>query len=143
MQGSGLDAGLTKLAGGAGGRGEALDLVALRFGGAADDGERGRFARAGETLDTLNSVGRTEHILNHALLSAVEMRMLVGNSDGLLARQNGLDLVLPLAHAADDLVLCLDGPGGGELAGRYALRTLDGLKFSGGKRASRLPRTWA
>jgi hypothetical protein len=45
--------------------------------------------------------------------------------------KNGLDLVLALAHAADDLALCLDGPGSGELTGRYTLRTLDDLKFTG------------
>src|SRR5208337_3730553 len=117
--------------GGARGRGEAPDRVAIRFGGAADHGKGGRFARAGQTLDTLNAVGGTEYILNHTLLSAVEMRMLVGNSDGLLARQSRLDLVLSLVHAADDLALCLDGSGSGELTGRYALRTLYYLKFSG------------
>ena len=59
--------------------------------------------------------------------------MLVGNSDGLLARQNRLDLVLSFAHAADDLVLGFDGLGSGELARWLALRTLDDLEFTGGK----------
>jgi hypothetical protein len=119
------------LTGGTGGRGEALDLVAVRFGGASDHGKCSRFARAGQTLDTLNAVRRTEYILNDTLLSAVEMGMLIGNSDGLLARQSRLDLVLSLAHAADDLALSLDGFGSGELTGRYALRPLDYLKFTG------------
>jgi hypothetical protein len=61
----------------------------------------------------------TEYILDHNLLSAVEMRMLVGNSDGLLARQSMLDLVLSFGHSADDLALCFDGSGSAELpAGR-------------------------
>jgi hypothetical protein len=44
--------------------------------------------------------------------------MLVGKSDGLLARQNWLYLALPLADTADDFVLCFDGLGGGELSRR-------------------------
>ena len=53
--------------------------------------------------------------------------------DGLLTRQNWLDLVLPLAHSAHDLLFGLDGLGGGELAAGHALRTLDDLEFSGGQ----------
>ena len=90
----------------------------MRFGGVADNRERGGFARAGETLDALNSVRRTEHILNYGHLGAVEMRMLVGKSDGLFARQNRLNLALPFADTADDFMLCFDGLGGGELARR-------------------------
>ena len=57
------------------------------------------------------------------------MRVLVGHCDGLLARHDGLDRVLSLAHTADDLMLGLDGLGRGELAGWLALRTLDDLEF--------------
>ena len=60
LQGPGLDARLAKLAGGAGGRGEALDRVAVTFGRAANDGECRCFARAGVALHTLNTVGRVE-----------------------------------------------------------------------------------
>ena len=130
LQGSRLNASIIQLAGRTGGRGEALDRIAVRFGGVADLRERGGFARAGEALDTLNSVWRTEHILNYGHLGAVEMRMLVGKGNGLLARQNRLNLGLPLADTADDFVLCFDGLGGGELARRQTLRTLDSLEFS-------------
>jgi hypothetical protein len=118
LQGSGLDAGLAKLPCSAGGRGEALDRVTVRFGGTANDGKCRRFARPSVSLDALNSVWRAEHIFNYSHLGAVEMRMLVGKSDGLLARQNRLNLALPLADTADDFVLCFDGLGGGELARR-------------------------
>src|SRR5271169_2731879 len=44
LQGSGLDACFIQLSRGTGGWGEALDVVALPFRGAADDCERGRLA---------------------------------------------------------------------------------------------------
>ena len=100
LQGSGLESCLIQLARGAGGRGEAFDLIALLFRGAADDCERGRFARAGEALDSLNAVRRAENIFDHALLCVVEMRVLVGNGDGLRTRKNRLDMVLSLTHSA-------------------------------------------
>ena len=81
LQGSGLDAGLTKLARGAGGWGEALDLKPLNLGGTANDGKRRRLTRAGEALDALNAVWRTQDILNNAPLSAVQMLVLVGKCD--------------------------------------------------------------
>ena len=99
MQGSGFNSCLIQLARGAGGRGEALNLIALPFRGAADDCERGRLARAGEALDSLNAVRRAEHILDHALLCPVEMRVLIGNGDGLRTRKNRLDMVLSLTHS--------------------------------------------
>jgi hypothetical protein len=37
------------------------------------------------------------------------MRVLVGNSDRLLARKNGFDMVLPLTHPAKNLVFGLKG----------------------------------
>ena len=85
LQCSGVDSGLLQLFRGARGRGEAFDLIALRFRRAADDGERGGLARAGETLDPLDAVGRAEHIFDHALLRVVEMFMPVGNGDRLRA----------------------------------------------------------
>ena len=98
MQGSGFDACLIQLARGAGGRGKTLDLIALPFSSAADGRERGCFARAGEALDSLDAVRRTEHILDHALLCPVEMRVMIGNGDGLRTRKNRLDVVLSLTH---------------------------------------------
>src|ERR1700679_2157153 len=44
LQGSGFDAGLIQLARGAGGRREALNLIAAAFGGTADGCKRGRLA---------------------------------------------------------------------------------------------------
>ena len=95
--------------------------ISLRFSGAADDRERSRLARAGEALDSLDAVRRAEHIFDHALLCAVEMRVLVGNGDGLRTRKNWLDLILSLTHPAENFVLRLDGFGGGELTARNAL----------------------
>src|SRR5208283_1796484 len=60
LQCSCVDSRLGKLACRARGRGEALDLITLRFRRASDDGECGGLARAGETLDSLNAVGCTE-----------------------------------------------------------------------------------
>ncbi len=131
MQGSRFNSCLIQLARGAGGRGEALNLIALPFRGAADDCERGRLARAGEALDSLNAVRRTEHIFDHALLCAVEMRVLVGNGDGLRTRKNWFDMVLSLTDSADNFMFRFDGFGGGELAARNALSSLDDLKFPG------------
>src|SRR5271157_1997538 len=112
LQGSGVDSRFAKLARGAGCRGEALDLIVPPFRGAADDGERGGLARAGEALDSLDAVRRAEHILDHALLCPVEMRVLVGNSDGVRTRKNRLDMVLSLTHSADNFMFRFDGFGG-------------------------------
>ena len=131
LQGSGVDSRLLQLLRGARGRGEALDLIALRFRGAADDGKRGGLARAGEALDSLDAVGRAEHIFDHALLCPIEMLVLVGNGDGLRTRKNWLDLVLSLAHPAEDFLFGGDGFGGGELTARNALLSLDDLEFPG------------
>jgi hypothetical protein len=102
LQGSGVDSCLIQLARSAGGRGEAFDLIALCFRGAADDCERGRLARAGEALDSLDAVRRAENILDHALLCPVEMRVLVGNGDGVRTRKNRLDMVLSLTHSGGE-----------------------------------------
>jgi hypothetical protein len=74
-----LDAGFAKLTRGAGSWGKALDLIPLRLRRASDDGKRSRLAGSGETLDTLNAVWRTQHILNDAPLSAVKVLVLIGN----------------------------------------------------------------
>src|SRR5208282_5969151 len=131
LQGSGLDSRFAKLARGAGCRGEALNLIALHFCGAADDGERGGLARAGEALDSLDAVRRAEDIIDHALLRPVEMRVLVGNGDGLRPRKNRLDPVLALTHPADNFMFRFDGFGGCELTARNSLRPLDDLKLPG------------
>ena len=78
LQRSGLDAGVAKLPRGAGGWGKALDLEPLRFRSAADNRKRRGLTRSGETLNALNAVWRTQHILNYAPLSAVEMLVLIG-----------------------------------------------------------------
>src|ERR1035441_5234725 len=106
-----------------------FNLIALPFRGAAEDDEGGRLARAGKALDTLNAVRRAEYIFDHALLCPVEMRMLVGNGDGVRMRKNRLDIVLAPTHAADNLMFRFDGFGGSELTARNALRPVDDLKF--------------
>src|SRR4029077_4405384 len=131
LQGSGPDSRLAKLARGAGGRGGGLDLIALRFCGAAGDCEGCCLARTGEALDSLDAVRRGEHILDDALLCAVELRVLVGNGDRLRTRKNWIDLVLSLTHPQEDFMFRLDGFGGGELTARNALGALDDLKFPG------------
>ena len=70
-------------------------MIALPFRSVADDCERGCLARAGEALDSLDAVRRAENIFDHALLCLVEMRVLVGNGDGVRARKNRLDMVCP------------------------------------------------
>ena len=131
LQGSSFDACVIQLARGAGGRGEALDLIALHFPGAADDCERGCLARAGKALDSLDAVRRAEHILYHALLCPVEMRVLVGKGDGVWTREDWFRMVLSLTHRADNFMFRLDGFRGGELAARNAKRPVNDLKFSG------------
>jgi len=82
LQGSRFNSCVVQLARGAGGRGETFHLIALLFRDAADDCESGRLARAGEALDSLDAVWRTEDIFDHVLLRAIEMRVLIGNGDG-------------------------------------------------------------
>src|SRR5208282_5379138 len=59
------------------------------------------------------------------------MLVLIGNADGLGTRKNWLDLVLSIAHTAEDFLLGGDGFGGGELPPRNALLPFNELKFSG------------
>ena len=87
LQSSRLDPGLAKLARCPRSGGEALHFIALCFDRAAQRRQHSRFPGAGVALDALNAVGRAEHIFDHALLSAIQMRMLVGNLDGLGAGQ--------------------------------------------------------
>src|ERR1700730_12680834 len=81
LQRSGIDAGFAKLPRGAGSWGKALDLKPLRFRNAADDRKCCGLPRSGESLDALNTVWRTQHILNHVPLSAVKVLVLIGNGD--------------------------------------------------------------
>ena len=90
MQGSGLHARLAELARGAGSWGEALDLKPLNLGGTANDGKRRRFTGAGEALDALNAVWRTQHVFYNAPLSAVQMLVLVRKCDCLGSWEQGL-----------------------------------------------------
>jgi hypothetical protein len=59
------------------------------------------------------------------------MLVRICNADGLGTRKNWLDLILSIAHTAEDFLLGGDGFGGGELSARNALRAFDDLKFSG------------
>src|SRR5580700_584737 len=68
LQGSGFNSCLIQLSRGAGGRGETFNLIATAFRGTADGCERGRLARAGKALDTLNAVRRAEDVLHYGLL---------------------------------------------------------------------------
>src|ERR1700691_1280084 len=107
--------------------------MAFPFRGAADDRERGRLARAGEPLDSLDAIRRAEYVFNHTLLCPIEMLVMVGNGNGLRARKDRLDLVLSLTHSLENLIFRFDCFRGGELAARNTLRPLDDLKFSGGQ----------
>src|SRR5438874_13747094 len=120
LQGSGLDACLIQLARGTGSRGEALDLIAPHFRGAADDGERGCLTRAGEALDSLDPVRRAEDIFDNALLCLIEMRVLVGHADRLRTGKNWSDMVLSLSHSANNFMFRFDRFGCGELTARNA-----------------------
>src|ERR1700731_215655 len=60
LQRSGFNSCLIQLSRGAGGRGEALNLIPPALRGTADGSERGRLACAGKALDTLNAVRRAE-----------------------------------------------------------------------------------
>ena len=131
MQGSRFNSCVVQLARGAGGRGETLNLIALPFRGAADDCEGGRLARAGEALDSLNAVRRTENIFDHALLRVIEMRVLIGKGDGVWTREDWFSMVLSLTHRADNFMFRFDGFRGGVLAARNALSSFHDLKFPG------------
>jgi hypothetical protein len=129
LQRSSLDACHIQLARGAGGRGEALNVVALPFCGAANNCERGCLPCAGEALETLDAVRRAEYIFDHPHLCPVEMRVLVGDGDGLGTRKNRFGMVLSVTHPAKNFVFRFDGFGGGELSPRNALWPVDDLKF--------------
>jgi len=59
------------------------------------------------------------------------MLVLIGNADGLGTRKNWLDLILSIAHTAEDFLLGGDGSGGGELTTRNTLLPINDLKFPG------------
>jgi len=109
LQGSRVDTGLVQLARSAGGRGETFDLIALCLCRAPNCCQCGRFARAGEALDALNAIRRTENIFDHALLRGVEMQVLIGKRDGIRTRKNWFDMVLSLTHSANNFTLRLEG----------------------------------
>src|ERR1700691_4868657 len=81
LQSSGMDSGVAKLPRCAGGWRKTLDLEPLRFRGAADNRKRRCLTGSSEPLDTLNSVWRTQDILNNAPLGAVHMLVTIGNGD--------------------------------------------------------------
>src|SRR5580700_3363402 len=110
-----MDSGVAKLPRGTGGRGKALDPEPLRFRSAADNRERRGLTGSGETLDALNTVPRTQDILNNAPLSVVQMLVTLSNGDCPRSRENRFDLVPTLPRAADDFVLCGNGLGCREL----------------------------
>jgi hypothetical protein len=64
-------------------------------------------------------------------LCPVEVSVLVGNSDGVRARKNWLDMVLALSHPAKDVVFRFDRLGGGELTAGNTLGPVDNLKLPG------------
>jgi hypothetical protein len=88
---------------------------------------------AGETLESLDAVGRAEHIFDNALLRVVEMLVPVGNGDCLRARKDRLDLIFPLTHPMKNFPLAGDGFGSGELTARNPLVPFDDLEFPGGQ----------
>src|ERR1700730_10916191 len=135
LQGSRFNSCVVQLARGAGGRGEPLNLIALPFRGAADDCEGGRLARAGEALDSLNAVRRTENIFDHALLRVIEMRVLIGKRDGVWTREDWFSVVLSLTHRADNFMFRFDGFRGGVLAAWNTLSSFHDLIFSGRQKA--------
>src|SRR3984893_584797 len=131
LQGSRFNSCVVQLARGAGGRGETLNLIPLAFSGIADDCECGRLPRAGEALDSLNAVWRTENIFDHALLRVIEMRVLIGKGDGVWTREEWFSMVLSLTHRADNFMFRLDGFRSGEVASGNAFGSLNDLKFPG------------
>jgi hypothetical protein len=96
---------------------------------AANNGKRRSLSGAGEALNALNAISRTQHILNYSLLRPVETRLLVDNRDSSGSRENRLDLVTATAYAADNFLLRRNGLSRGELTTRY-MRTLHRLEFS-------------
>jgi hypothetical protein len=132
LQGCGVDSCLIQLARGERGRGEALDLITVRFSSAANGRKRGRLARAGITLDSLDLVRRAENIFDYGLLCVIQVRVLVGNGDSLRPRKNRLDLVLSRTHPTE-FMFRFDGLGSSELTARNTLRPFDDLKFAGGQ----------
>ena len=143
MQGSGLNARLAKLPRGAGSWGEALDLKPLSLGGTADDGKRRRLTRAGEALDALNAVWRTQHVFHDAPLSAVEMLVLVGNMrlPGIVIATGSIwfrpSRTRPMISCSAAIVLAVVNWRPGMCARSTAWNSPDAI------RAFRLPRTWA
>src|ERR1700735_1529203 len=81
LQRSGMDSGVAKLPRGAGGWRKALDLEPLRFRSAADNRKSCGLTGSGESLDALNTVRRTQDILNDAPLRLVQMLVTISNGD--------------------------------------------------------------
>ena len=56
----------------------------------------------------MNTVWRTQHILNYALLRTIQVRVLIGNGDCLLPGKNRLDLVLSLVNGLPEVLYQCD-----------------------------------
>ena len=109
--------------------GEALHIITLRLHRAAQRRQHSRFAGAGVALDALNAIGRAQYIFDHALLSAIQMRVPVGNLDGIGTAHCRLKHVLTLVQPAHDFLFSFDGLRGGELTARH-MRAFHRLEFS-------------
>ena len=127
-----FDSGVAQLQRGPRSGRETLHFVALGFDRAAHNSEGHGLAGSGKALNTLNAVGRAEHVLNNAFLGPIELRMPVGNLNGLGTGCHGRKMVLALSDAANDLLFGLNGPGRGELAARNVV-PLDSLELTRGK----------
>src|SRR5579863_6207913 len=110
LQSASFDAGLTELPRGARSRCEALDFVALHLDSTTCRGQGRSFTCTCKSLDTLNTVGGAEDIVDHALLCAIQMRVAISDLDRICAGHRRLEDILTFAHPAHDLPFRFDGP---------------------------------
>src|SRR5919109_2734416 len=118
-----------QLLGCAGGRGETFDLITLRFGRGANDRKRSRLTGPCDTLDSLDTIPRTQNIFNRALLVNIQVLVSVCDGDSTLSRTKWFEVVLALTHPPQDFMLGGNRFGGCEEATSLMRASLEADKF--------------
>src|SRR5271154_343596 len=115
LQRIGGDACIAELPSGAGGRGEALDDIAVLLRALPNTFQRGRFSGPGDSLQSLYPVVGREHLFDGVPLRSIKLWASLGKRNGLLNGQELRSAALAVLHLLDDLFLSFDRLRRGEL----------------------------
>jgi hypothetical protein len=125
------DARVAELARGAGGRGEALDHIAVPLRTLPNAFERTCLSTSGPALQTLYTVTGSEYLFDGVALRGVEMRASLRERNSLLDRHELRGAPSPIQYRLDDFFLGLDHLGSCQLARCIVLFARNELELAG------------